>query len=239
MNKPIHRRKWSFEKGRNSGGIIIPAVITLLVVTAIATGFRYVRKPSDNQQQTTRVLLVAQREKILLEDLDYFDPANTFGINNGGQPFCLICRRSHHLKDCPGKYLSCDLEKQENTPIPVFKDDALPTVPAAKMVPLPVSGILAAILPTPPEKSKMLHSHLIVGKDGKLFSLQKLDQLKAANIRAATTLQISGEGLLARVQIINSCGNRELDMAAGKILKSAGTAPGVYTINWNRNGGGR
>ena len=78
-----------------------------------------------------------------------------------------------------------------------------------------------------------------VGKDGKLFSLQKLDQLKAANIRAATTLQISGEGLLARVQIINSCGNRELDMAAGKILKSAGTAPGVYTINWNRNGGGR
>jgi hypothetical protein len=88
-----------------------------------------------------------------------------------------------------------------------------------------------------PEKSRMIHSHLIIGEDGKLFSIKQLDQLKAANIRTVTTLQISGEGLLARVQILNSCGDRDLDMAAGKILKSAGTIPGIYTINWNRNGG--
>ncbi len=212
------------------------AGVTLLVVLAAVSGFSYVRMPSDNQRQTTEVSLITGNEKTFLDDLDYFDPANTFGVNNGGQPFCLFCRRSHHSDNCPGEEFAIILYDEEKKEIPVLTYDFKAAAPE-KMAALSVTRSLPAVLPVPPEKEKMVHSHRIVADNGKVFSLAKLDAVKAGKVSSATTLQLSGSGLLTRVQIIRSCGDSKLDFTAGQILKAAGMTPGVYTVNWKNNGG--
>lgn len=236
MSKQKIRRKWAFEKGRNSSSIFLAALATLLTVLVLA-GFRYDFQSPDSQRQTTEVELFSGDNDFFTALLDQYDPAYTYGINNGGVPFCLSCRRSHHHDECQGDSFTVEQNVSVKHAIPDYPVKV--RIPEVKKDNFPISAAYAAKLPVPAKTAILPRSHKITGENGRSVTLPKLENLPVTGVTAPSIIRLTGKGLLARIEVISSCGNREVDRQAGNMLKAHEAAPGVYTVNWVDNGGGK
>jgi hypothetical protein len=234
LSKQKIRRKWSFEKGRNSSSVVFAALATLLAVLVL-TGFRYDFQSPDSQRQTTEVELLPGDDEFFNALLDQYDPAHTYGINNGGVPFCLSCRRSHHPNECPGNNLTVEQNVHMKQTIPDYPFTV--RIPELKKDKFPVSTDYVGKLPVPSVNDVISNTHKITDERGRRVAIAKLENLPVSGEKSSSIIRLTGKGLLVRIEIISSCGDENLDRMAGNILKAHNAASGVYTVNWVNNGG--
>ena len=96
---------------------------------------------------------------------------------------------------------------------------------------IPASGQYAPVLPNP-HTAETASQTTVVADDGQILDFPRINQIASANARRASIIRFSGTGLLMQTAVIQSCGDTALDQQAANLLKAAGIAPGVYTINW-------
>ena len=234
-NSTVIRRKWAFEKGRNSHGAIFAAIITAAVTLAAFYTLDYQVSTPGSRRQTTDFAFISQDDYHTLQLIGEFDPANTYRINSGGYPFCLKCRRSH---DSFCEYTDNFIKPAKSfarPEVPLYDGKTAEKVPVVpdKEYHFPASGNFAPVIPDEPAAVKELtvtdqYGRKVEKVSGKLRRINRT--MKGAGI---TAVRISGSGLLANITIVSSCGSRMHDLEAGNILKSSHLAPGVYTIYWN------
>ena len=237
LNNPVRRRKWSFEKGRNSSSVIYAVIATALVCAAVLWLFRYDYRPVHDTRQNAAISLIGEERVDFLQVLDLHDPALSYLINDGGFPFCLTCRRSHHPQSCPGVSEEFKISSKVDfaADIPQY-----PVLIAPQILPetiLPPSVKYAGILPEPAEVIR--HSvPVLVDQRGREIPLKQLETLPGAG-KKALTINLAGDNLLMVSRIISSSGDAVLDRKAANILKAAALPAGSYTIYWQNPGGGK
>lgn len=234
-NAPVIRRKWAFEKGRNSRSVLLAFIVTLAVFFLLAAMLQYGVSTPDNRRQNTAFSFIRQDERKALQLIREFDPADTYRINSGGYPFCLNCRRSH---DSFCEYSDNFIEAVKKFP----GDQAAPdhaalrhkiAAAAPEAYTFPLSGSFAPVIP---HADKVLPVLTVTDETGQAVASgrDKLEEINRQLARpAVTAVRISGSGLLASVQVISSCGSRKYDLQAGNILKLHRVKPGIYTIYWS------
>lgn len=237
LNNPVRRRKWSFEKGRNSSSVIGAVIVTLLVCIAVIWLFRYDYRISNDIRQNAAISLIGEERVDFLRVLELHDPAGSFRITDGGFPFCLNCRRSHYQQSCPGNSKEFEIDPQVafSAEIPVYSTEI--KAGNAPEITFPASGNYARILPAPAE---ILHHSLpvLVDSQGNKLPGKILAGLKDTG-KKTLVISLSGEGLLMVSRIISSSGSAELDRQAAIMLKAAALPGGTYSIYWPKNGGGK
>ncbi len=219
-SKPV-RRRWRFEKGRSSHGVILAFLTTAAAVAAVTGLFRYEYRQEHVKEEISSV------ERIDLElnyglkaVLDRHDPARIFGII-GPDTADSFAPKEYSVKldinDIPQvKTVSVEQKK-----VTLEQKD------------IPVSGKYAAILPTGGKKmEKTAVETRVIAPDGRIMELPALAKLEGDPKRSPSMVKISGRGLLRRLETVVSCGDSKLDRAAETVLKSAGAAEGMYMINW-------
>ena len=147
----IRRRKWAFEKGRNSRGALLAAAVTAAVVIVQLVTLRYGFTPHNDRRQTTELSLISKRDINTLQLIRELDPAETYRINSGGYPFCMNCRRSHE-NFCTADDVKDLIARVENTSagsrdIRNRDDHARIRMPEKTAAKFPVATGFAAILP--------------------------------------------------------------------------------------------
>ena len=211
-NHSAIRRKWAFEKGRNSFSVLFAAAVTAAVTLAAFFALDYGISTPDNWRQTTAFAFIHQDDREAMQLIREFDPSNTYRLNNGGYPFCTRCRRSHEgLCEYDDNFI-----RTVESFAPLKQRDLDPgkhEIPAEKFekYSLPPSGIFAPVLPHVPVTLPQLR---IVDQQGKTVEYGKekfLEINQQMDKPAITSLRISGTGLLAHIEIISSCGSRRHD----------------------------
>ncbi|MBR7121218.1 MAG: hypothetical protein IKC94_03120 [Lentisphaeria bacterium] len=230
MNNQVIRRKWSFEKGRNSKSVILAAVVTAAVFAVALGGFKYEFTSPAEKRQSTEVSLILSYDRETLSLLGKYDPACIYRVNTGGIPFCRYCRRSHS-GDCPAVNgeLAVDLQLGNRSVIPEYEYEIRSELPASAGI--PAAGKYAPVLPHP-QRVPEIKQPQVVTEDGRILEFPKLNELPVHRAKGAAVIRFSGLGLLMQSEIIRSSGDRELDHYAAVILKSSGIEPGIYTVNW-------
>ena len=217
----VVRRKWRFEKGRNSHGAILAFLATAAAVAAVTGLFRYEYRQEHVKEEKSSV------ERIDLElnyglkaVLDRHDPARTFGIIGPDTADSFTSKEYNvelDIRDVPEIKISPLQEKKAVIP----------------QKGIPVSGNYAAVLPAGrPKTGTPVITTKIITPDGRIMEIPALAKLEGNPQKSSSTVKISGKGLLKRLETVVSCGDSKLDKAAENILKSAGVAEGVYIINW-------
>jgi len=233
-NSKFHRRRWSFEKGRHSSSVIFALLITAMVTAVVLCSFRYNYRTGGDQRQTTDVSLITDHDYRMKNLLERFDPAHIYGINNGGQPFCLTCRRSHHPDECTAvveRKFEVSLDSVFIPELPEYRHE-MPELPDG-MKTLPPAVSVPQILPHPAVPAEKSCRTRVIAGDGRIVTgMEKLEAIKVSSAVMPGVIRISGEGLLLRSTVIKSCGNRDLDKQAENILKAAGLPGGLYIIDW-------
>lgn len=235
---PPIRRRWSFEKGRNSSSVFLAAVVTAVAFILLLGIFRYDFRPDQGKTQMESISLIRDQEALLL--LDRYDPAHTFNVNNGGIPFCLQCRRSHY-EICPGERnpekFAMDMSVAYNGKVPDYPAG----IKNADIFweKLPAKGQYAEVLPFPADRPGVLKSLDVFSKKHGILRFPALEKLDRRRAKGATVLKFTGSGLLMRGEVIVSCGDAALDRQAVNILKASGVTAGEYTVNWHQSGDGK
>lgn len=233
-NNKFHRRRWSFEKGRHSSSAVLALLTTAAVTAVVLCSFRYDYHTAGKQRQTTDVSLISGSDQRVMDLLERFDPAHLYGINNGGQPFCLTCRRSHHPDECASvqdRKFEVVLEKEYIPAVPEYRHK-MPDLPD-EMKPLPPAVVAPPVLPFPSRPPEQLRRTQVIAGDGKIVpGMEKIAALKVTGKVVPGVIRLSGRGLLTRTAVVRSCGDGQLDKQAENILKAAGLSEGIYTVNW-------
>ena len=232
-NKSHSRRKWSFEKGRNSCSVMLAVVVTAAVFALVLTGFRYDLQSTSDKRQSTEVSLISNHDTATWNLISRYDSSRTYRINTGGVPFCCNCRRTH-AGICPengGSETDIDLQIDRQTQIPQYEHEV--TAGNIRISDVPASGQYAPVLPHPqtiPEFSRPQ----VVAESGEVQEFPRLNEVSATKARQPVIIRFTGSGLLMQSQIIQSSGDPELDAQTAGILKAADIKPGIYTVNWPR-----
>lgn len=218
--KPV-RRKWRFEKGRSSHGVILAFLATAAVVAAVTGLFRYEYRQEHVKVEKSSV------ERINLElnyglkaVLDRHDPARIFGIT-GPDTADSFAQKDYSVK------LNAVTVPEIKTAVPEQKKVVL------EHKNIPVSENYAALLPAGSRKeAKPEIRTKVIAPDGRIVELPELAKLEGNPQKSRSMVKISGKGLLKRLETAVSCGDSRLDKAAENILKNSALAEGVYIINW-------
>ncbi len=232
-NKSHSRRKWSFEKGRNSSSVLLAALVTAAVFALVLTGFRYDLQSTSDKRQSTEVLLISIGDTGTLDLISRYDSSRTYRINTGGVPFCCNCRRTHAgiCTETGGGETDIDLQIDRQTRIPQYEYEV--TAGNIGISEIPASGQYAPVLPHPqmlPEVSRPQ----VVSESGEIQEFPRLNKVSAAKAKQPGIIRFTGSGLLMQSQIIQSSGDPELDAQTAGILKASGIKPGIYTVIWPR-----
>lgn len=221
MSNRNFRRKWSFEKGRNSGTAIFAAALTAASVAAVLGIFHYdYRSPDDRRQSTKMSVIDPEGDPAFFDMLDLRDPARTYGINGGGFGELLDEHRF-------------DMSQQEDRRPEI--PDYPPSVPEVKMAKGGFSGSMSAPVPLPDRAASVRTADRrpkVIASDGSVAVLPFLAEMNRDISGGESVIRISGGGVILNSEVVRSCGNAETDARAETALKAAGVAPGLYIVNW-------
>ena len=228
MNKKaVIRRKWSFEKGRNSSAVIFAALVTFIVLTTLFGVFSYEYTfRGKKEQKGVMVRIDPELNYELFELIDRRDPSRTFGVTGGS--FNELYRI--------GQY---DIKLKHETPeLTVTPETADNGSSALQIEPVPVSGSYSPVLPSDGNAEKKSPATRVIASDGKVIHIPVLARVKGVH-GAASTVKISGSEFLKQAETIISCGDRKVDQQAEVILKNSGLPSGIYQINWFNGASGK
>ena len=223
MSNKNFRRRWSFEKGRDSGVAIFAAALTGASVAAVLGVFHYdYHSPDDKRQSTVMSVIDLAEDSDFSEMLDRRDPARTYGINGGGFGELLGERR-----------FDVTIPEDLRPGIPEFPSAAPKgriapgKFPAAMglSVPLPAGTAAGKGVPDPRPK--------VIAPDGSVLLLPFLQGEKSLiSSGGESVIRISGDGILLNSEVVHSCGNAAMDARGETALKTSGAAPGTYIVSW-------
>lgn len=216
MNKKTHiRRKWAFEKGRNSSSVFLAVLTVAAVAAAIGVLFDYEYDFRESKEQNTVITMIDPvLNTELFEIISRRDPAYTYGTLGGS--FSTLLGEHKYELDTSGITLPPIPEYPAAIPAVEMKDSVFP------------ASIRYAVIPPAPKKTPVTQ---VIMPDGRIVTLPRLSELKGKAQRPGM-IRITGSGFLLRSELLRSCGDGELDKKAQNILKSAGMKPGIYLINW-------
>lgn len=218
----LPRRKWAFEKGRNSGGAVVAgaAAVTAASAALVLGIFRYdYTLPHDRKQSTVMTMFDPESDPELVEMLDRRDPARTYGVFGGGAAELLPRHRfrferngmfSPAVPDFPAKIPAGSVARRD---LPV----------AAGGMPPPRAS--AGLSPAAPSRTR------IILPDGGSVPMPGLTAAKRPP-SPESVIRVSGAGGVLNTHVVRSCGIAAMDASAEKTLKTDGAAPGVYVVCW-------
>lgn len=223
---PVRRRKWAFEKGKNSGTLLFAALTTAAFTLLLPGLFRYEYHSTHLKQQSSVLSAIDPAlNRELFKEIERRDPARTYGVT-GGSFTALVSEKDYQVD------LSVDLTEN----IPEYPS----TIPVAEIsVPdFPVSGSYGEYLPSADRRknSWMKPMVKVFSSDGRLHILKNLSELTGNITSRESVVRISGTGLLCRGETIRSSGDRKVDRMAEQIIKGAGLPPDIYIISWKTGG---
>lgn len=220
MNKKaVIRRKWSFEKGRNSSAVIIAALMVFAVLAVLFGFFSYeYRFPGNKEQKGIMVRIDPKLNAKLFELIDRRDPSRIFDI--AGDDFSGL----YKSREYDNITLEYELPEIGTIPqIPVAGEAAI------NIAPIPVSAGFSPILPVDNSRAAKRLATRIIASDGKEIVIPAQARLKGRN-GTSGTVKISGSKFLRQAETLVSCGDRRVDRQTEAILKNSDLVPGVYQI---------
>lgn len=230
MNKKaVIRRKWSFEKGRNSSAVIFAALVTFIVLVVLFGLFSYEYTFRGNKEQKgVMVRIDPKQNPELFELIDRRDPSRTFGVT-GGSFSELYGGKQYDVTltyDVPELTVTEETVKNGNTKL--------------QIEPVPVSSSYFPVLPSDGNTGRKSRSPAtrVVASDGKVIHIPALARLKGVH-GVSSTVKISGTEFLKQAETIISCGSRNIDKRAEVILKNSDLPSGIYQINWFNGANGK
>ena len=220
FKKPMPRRKWRFEKGRNSSSVILAALTTATVLAVISGLFHYEYTQEYKREENSAIVRIdPELNYALFEMLDRHDPARTFGMT-GGNSVEIFARKNYNIG-----LNAVSVPEIKNYPA----SDKIFEMPLEKP---PVSIRYAGILPSAERKSVPEFRTRIFTQDGMEIDLPALAKLTGTPVKNYSMVKVSGDDFLKRAETTLSCGEKKLDRQVEALLKNSGAASGIYLINW-------
>ena len=225
FKKTPPRRKWRFEKGRNSSSVIV-AVLTTAAVLAVITGlFRYEYiQEHKREENSASVRIDPELNYALFEVLDRHDPARTFGMT-GGNSVEVFAEKKYGIE-----LNAVNVPEIKDYPVSGKKIQ----MPLAK---LPLSIRYAGVLPSAVKRTVPELRNRIFTQDGQEITLPALAKLDGKAVKNFSMVKISGDEFLKRAETVISSGNKKLDRQLETLLKNSGVVSGTYLINWSSRAG--
>lgn len=225
FKKSLPRRKWRFEKGRNSSSVILAMLTTAAVLAGIAGLFRYEYDREHKKTESAAIVRIdPELNYALFEVLDRHDPARTFGMTGGNS-----------VEIFAGKKYDIELD---TVTVPEIKNypvsDKKFEIALEKESP---SIRYAGVLPSAGNEKAPAAAHRIFTQDGREVDLPALKKLTAVPAKGYSIVKISGNDFLKRSETIHSGGDKNFDRQVEALLKNSGIASGVYMINWHTKAG--